>query len=318
MNRPPSLKLNLSIGLVVWVIVLLFSLGNWTTIRQINLLILLGVAILTPLSLSLIKQKEKTLTSLMSISLKWHPLVIVLTGIAVFTDGLIGLVSVGWLIQALFITIIGLLHWRSKIIKPVEEFCLDVGLIYTGISGIWFVASHTTTSFLNFKTTIMTLTAAHFVFIGLGALVNSAMLGYQLRYANRKISTYRVGAWGAIISPAIVAMGITHTNMVHYVSPIEVISVVLLAFSYVYLAIVFMLWVRPTIENLRARKVLIIANATLFLTMTLALGYSLGRFTGWWSLTIENMVMWHAWFNALAFTTLSIIGWTFVIHENKP
>ena len=87
---------------------------------------------------------------------------------------------------------------------------------------------------------------------------------------------------------------------------------VLLSTSFVGLAGYYLWKIRPTVNNTTATILLSLSALTLFITMTLAFGYSLGRFTTLFYFAIPDMVQWHGWLNALGFAGLGILGWNFV------
>ncbi len=313
MRKPTIFQLNIGIGVLVWGTVFQQSLDTWYALDQIYLLILWGIAFLVPLSLRVTRSIPIAFNKadkLPQIIEYLQPIVLISTGLAILDRDTFGFLGILWFLQAGLIALLGVVRWLPKLFVPLDEMVLNLGFIYTVISGIWFFIRRITDSFMGFSGIIIPLTAAHFVFIGMGALVNIGLLGRHVRkYTPQYLRWYRIGACGAIISPALVAGGITLTEFMDGVSPLEVLAVILLAGSFVWLATLFLVKIRATIEPTWPRYLLTIAYLTLFLTMTLALGYSIGRFTDWWVLTIADMVMWHAWFNALSFAGLSLIGW---------
>lgn len=313
MRKPTIFQLNISVGILVWGIVLHQSLDTWYPLDQIYLLILWGIALLVPLSLRVTKTLPisiKQLTSLPQFIEYLQPVVVISTGLAILDRDAVGFLGFFWFLQAGLIAFLGIVRWLPKLLIPLDEMVLNLGFIYTATSGVWFFIGRVTDSFMGFSGIIIPLTAAHFVFIGLGALVNIGLLARHVReYAPQYLRWYQIGAGGAIISPALVAVGITLTEFTGGVSLLEVLAVILLAGSFVWLAGLYLSIIRPTIQQNGPRYLLTISYLTLFLTMALALGYSIGRFTDWWVLTITDMVMWHAWFNALSFAGLSLIGW---------
>lgn len=298
MREKTMFQLNIIIGFIVWAIAIMQSLDTWHTLEQIYLLILFGVAILVPLTLYTTRatfQFSGTFARLPQLVMYAQPFVAIGTMLAILDKDNFGWLSVLWLAQAGLISLMGGLRLLSRPFTIIEELCLNMGFIYTVTSGIWFIISRTSGEFMGFSGIIVPLTAAHFVFIGMGALVNAGLLGRQVRQSSPQyLRWYRIGAGGTILSPALVAIGITLTEFLDDVSPIEVLAVVMLASSFVWLASLYLLVIRPTVTQTLTRNLLTTANLTLFLTMSLALGYSIGRFTDWWLLTIGDMVMWHA------------------------
>ena len=306
---------NLTIGTIVWLIGLARTTLDTHVFSQIDLLILFGITLLTPLTAYATAQPDRNgnLSRLVWLIVYWQPFSAMMTGAALIlpTGALAGVLAVGWLLQTGLFFLMGLARWLPRPYTLLEEFCIDAGFIYALVSGIWFVPYRATGTFLSFSGPLVPLTVAHFTFISLGALITAGMIGRQLRSSRTDMpKIYRVSAWAAIISPALVAIGITQTASLGVVSILEVIGVVMLASNYLLLAGIYLIAVRTTINHRVARVILTLSATTLFLTMTLALVYSLGRVTNWWVLAIPDMVRWHGWFNAVGFTGLAVLGWS--------
>lgn len=305
-------RLNIVVGILAWLALLALSIDQWSYLAQIHLLIFFGVAILTPLSFRLTVPQSETLHPLARLILLIQPIVIFMTFIA-FQAGIgSALWGFGWLLQSSLIALFGMLRYWKLAPRTLEELCIDAGLVFTSISGVWFFFYQLSGEFFGFSGVLVPLTAAHFVTIGMGALIIAGLMGRQLRKSGELTTIYRIIAWITIISPMIVAAGITHTNLISNVSVIEVIGVVLLSVSFVGLAGYYLVKIRPSIGHPLASLFLNLSALTLFITMALALGYSLGRFTTLFYFAIPDMVQWHGWLNALGFAGLGVLGWSFV------
>ena len=315
---------NLSLGIVAWLFLLVMNLNQWSYLAQIHLLILFGISILTPLSfrLSIPEKDDQVIQQLARLILLTQPIIPVLAVISLLMEmgNLAGLLAFGWFGQTGLMALFGLMRWWKRPSHQLEELCVDVGLVLSSVSGIWFFFYRLSGEFFGFTGVLVPLTAAHFVTIGMGALIIAGMMGQQLRTMGNLTQIYRGIAWLTIISPFIVATGITLTNLMGVVSLIEVIGVVLLATSFVTLAGYYLIRIRVSIKQPLANLFLTLSAVTLFITMALALGYSVGRFTDLFHFSIPDMVQWHGWLNALGFAGLGIIGWSLVgneVHQNS-
>jgi hypothetical protein len=310
-------RLNLIVGILAWLTLFVLSIDQWSYLAQIHLLILFGVAILTPLSFRLTIPPSETLHPLARLILLIQPVVTFMTFIS-FQAGIgSALWGFGWLVQSSLIALFGVLRYWRLAPRTLDELCIDAGLVFTSVSGVWFFFYRLSGEFFGFSGVLVPLTAAHFVTIGMGALIIAGLMGRKLSKSDELTTIYRIIAWITIISPMIVAAGITHTNLISTVSLIEVIGVVLLSVSFVGLAGYYLLKIRPTIGQPLASLFLNLSAITLFITMALALGYSLGRFTSLFYFAIPDMVQWHGWLNAVGFAGLGILGWSFVSVEKQ-
>jgi len=313
-------RINLAVGILSWLSLFVVSLTQWSYLVQIHLLILFGVAILTPLSLRLVLpiSRHESLSFIAHVILRVQPIIPILTVVAfLLPQGeASGLLAVGWLAQSGLIALLGFMRWAGRSTRTLEELCIDAGLVFTSISGVWFFFYRLSGEFFGFSGVLVPLTSAHFVTIGMGALIIAGLMGRQLRTLGNLTRVYRVIAWISIISPVLVAIGITHTNLISAVSLIEVVGVVLLSTSFIGLAGYYLVKIRQTITHPLANLFLILSALTLFITMALALGYSVGRFTTLFYFAIPDMVQWHGWLNAIGFAGLGILGWSFVQPES--
>jgi hypothetical protein len=245
-----------------------------------------------------------------------QPVVAILSGLSLLLPiGVAaGMLASSWLVLTAMIALMGLTRLQASR-SNLAELCVTLGMLYSPISGIWLIIHQTWGTFLTFDAPIVLLTAAHFCFIGLGALLIAGLTGKRLTRAR---PVYRVAAIGAIVSPAFVAVGITLTSFLGSVSPIEVLGVVALAGSILLLSVLMLFGVR--VQNRLARWLIRGSAGSLFLTMGLALAYSIGRATRWWEIPIHDMVKWHGWFNAVGFAFLGLLGWRidFLTEMDRP
>lgn len=311
--------LNFSIGIVVWIVLFVASLNQWSYLAQIHLLIVFGISMLTPLSfrLAILNHGDEFNDKLAHVILLTQPIIPILSVGSLLMDmGLVaGLLAFGWFGQTGLMALFGVMRWWKRPTHQLEDLCIDVGLVLSNVSGIWFLFYRLSGEFFGFSGVLVPLTAAHFVTIGMGALIIAGMMGKQVRLMGDLTRSYRAIAWTTLISPLIVAIGITLTNLTNTVSIIEVIGTVLLATSFVALASYYLINIRTSIKQPIATLFLTLSAITLFITMALALGYSLGGFTELFHFSIPDMVQWHGWLNALGFAGLGIVGWNFVVND---
>lgn len=275
---------------------------------QAEQLMFFGVGVVVPLALRLAAQPNHygQLDKVYSLIVGGQPLVTLAVGISLLTIGWqAGLLACVWFLQTLLIAIYGLRRLLSRPVIMIEENCIDAGLIYAPVSGIWFVAYAFGYPLLTFDPTFVLLTGVHFLYISLGALIITGLLGRQL-YKTSGWKFYRRIAWSIIISPLVVGIGITTTQFTGHIA-VEVLAVFILTSSFILMVLLGIFRASP--PQRPARWLILLSGLTLLLTMSLALAYALGRFTGWWTLTLVDMIQWHGWFNALGFVFLGLLGW---------
>lgn len=306
-----------AVGGLFWVILWVIHRNTPTLLTEVELLLVFGVAVITPLAmrLALNANRHGKVAPIYQAAIQFQPAALIAVGIALLlTPGLVATsFAVLWQIQTLMLACYGLSRLLQRAVFAVEEVCIDVGLLYVSVSGVWLLAYCAGYPLLTFDTTFVLLTAVHFTFISLGALVIAGMVGRQL-YGSRVWPIYRVIACLIVASPALVAAGITMTQFSGRLW-LEAGSVIILAGSFLLLALMCFFGELP--EHSGARALIVASAGGLLVTMGLALAYSLGRLTGQWSLSIAQMVQWHGWLNALGFTFLGLLAWNMVAPTAK-
>jgi hypothetical protein len=115
--------------------------------------------------------------------------------------------AVPWLAVDGLLAILGVLRFQKRGWRPVPDLCLDFGLLYAAIGGVWAVLSRFGARPLNFEDVIVLLTAIHFHYAGLLLPLLTSLVGRRGgRIANLASVLVIVGV------PA-VATGITATQL---------------------------------------------------------------------------------------------------------
>ncbi len=268
-----------------------------------------GIGVIAPLALRLTAQSDRNgqFPKIYRVATWFHPVVTLAVGASLLLPpgGLAGLFASLWLIQTCLFAVYGLTRLLPRTVVAVEELCLDMSLLYVPISGLWFLAYCAGYPLLTFDPAFVLLTAVHFVFISLGALVIGGRVGQQL-YDSSGWKMYRIVAWLMLIGPLFVAIGISSTQFTGKLV-VESLTVWMFTGSFILFALLSLFRGLP--QLFVARILILLSSATLVITMCLAAAYPLGRLTGWWSLSLTQMVEWHGWLNAVGFTFLGLLGW---------
>ena len=308
------LSLTALVGGVMWFIAWASHLDQRSFLDEIELLFFFGVAVITPLAmqLGLCSDRNGQIPLIFRIAIGFHPFVIIAVALSLRVDSpFIALILAGfWQLQTLLLAGYGLQRLLPRPTLAIEELCIDAGHIYVAVSGVWFLAYSVDYRLLTFDSVFVLLTAVHFTFISLGALIIAGMIGRSM-FGTPIWKFYRLLAWIIVISPALVATGITVTQFSGRLW-LEVGSVLILASSFLMLALLYFYKGLPAPFSKRVLSVL--SLSALLVTMSIALAYSLGRFTGWWSLSLIQMVQWHGWLNAIGFAFCGLLA----LYINTP
>jgi YndJ-like protein len=302
-------------GGVLWsLIVLAWALG-WVEQDPLAVLVLLALLVIAPLAIPLavfpansqplrsregpiafaIAQPFAALAGGISLLLPVGPFAGAAAGVWLVFTALLALWSVGRLVHTRGITL--------------ANACLAAALLYLPIGGAWLVLARLGIRPLGFSSTTVLLTAVHFHYITLGALVLTGLTGRAIAGRNWWTRTmYRVAAAGMLAGPLLVAAGITLTQVSGFRLP-EDGAATLLALSVIVIAAISLHWVVPATRPRLAQELLAVSSGSVVLTMALACAYAIGAATGAWTITIAQMIATHGWVNALGFSLCGLLGW---------
>lgn len=224
-----------------------------------------------------------------------------------------------WLLFTLLVALAGASRLIRSPARSLAETCLAAALIYLPVGAIWFVLARLDAHPLGFSRTTVLLTAVHFHFVTLAALVLTGLTGRALPAMGQPRTIYRLAAGGMLVAPLLVAGGITITQLSGVRAP-ESIAAALLALCLMLVAALSLRYVVPAKRPPLARALLTVSGASVLLAMLLASGYAIGNVTNAWTITIPEMIAVHGSLNALGFGLCGLLGWRLSIDndERKP
>ncbi len=308
--------IQVTLGGSLWLMIFLAKAFGWLVLGDLDLILLFAFGVITPLALPLAmsdmpQAKLPTLLrGLPRLVLLLYPVVALLGGASLLLDTgpVAGVAACAWLLFTILLAVIGLCRWREIRRGALADVCLAFALIYLPIGGVWLVAARLGLRPLGFSHTTVELTAVHFHYITLAALLLTGLLGRVIQATARVRQLYRLAAVGMLVSPLLVATGITLTQVTgsHVV---ESCAALLLALSLISISLLSLRYLVPTPTPLLAQGLLAVSSVAVFFTMLLAIAYAVGAATGVWTITIPQMIAAHGWTNALAFGFCGLLGW---------
>jgi hypothetical protein len=287
------------LGTAFWGVGVLVLWPGWAVT-----LLLLAPLVLVPLGLSLVFPLDAPEGSLRD----WRtavPLqlaaVILLAAFALPPGIAAAALALPWLAFTGFIALKGMVRACAHATGPVEEWCIDAGLIYLAIGGAWTLLSRWGMRPLGFSDDIVRATAIHFHYAG-------CILALLTGMAAREVvgGPARTAALGVMIGVPLVAVGIT-LSAYGYHAP-EFLAAWFLSIIGLLVAWLQLRVAGRSISRM-SRFLLLTSGAALVLGMSLSLAYSLGVVLGTPWLDIPQMVHWHGTINALGFALPGLLAW---------
>ena len=307
-------RLSVALGGAIWMLIVLARLFGWIVLDDLELILLLALCVITPLALPLVPlpRENLLLCDLACLVLFLQPFATLIGGVSLLlgTGLLSAAAAVVWLLFTMLIALIGMILLFQKSSRHLADTCLVVALVYVPIGSAWLVLDRLGIQPLGFSQTTVLLTAVHFHFITLAALMTTGLTGRAILATRHKVlrKIYRVTAICMLINPLLVATGITITQITG-VRFLESAGACLLALSMILIALLNLRCVVPTTTPLRARGLLAFSSTAVVITMLFASAYALGAATGLWTITISQMIVVHGWINALVFGLCGLLGW---------
>ncbi len=208
--------------------------------------------------------------------------------------------NMDWLLAAIYLCFTiavagkGLRRFLSRGFSRLEEFSIDMGMIYLAIGGIWFFA-HITEIDTGFSPILTWLTAIHFHYSSFLLPIFVGLLG---RIAKPK--GYRVITTILLIAPLIVALGITFSPW------LELLSVLMYVVG-IY-GLIAICW-STNFTNSWAKAFVMLSFIAIGVTILFSLLYALGTVFGYFGVGIDFMLRFHGFFNCVIFGLGGLIGW---------
>jgi len=292
-----------ALGLLVWMTALVVLQPEWAAG-----LLLFGALVVVPLGLALLGDGEErgqvSVSRAGTIFFQASAAVCLAASFSMPAPGPIAAaLSLPWLCFTFWIGAIGLLRLLLRVRLRLEDCCLDAGMIFLAVGGVWTTASRFGAGLMGFSEPIVLLTGAHFHFAGFSLPLLTGFAARTLRRVSARIAVV-----GVMAGVPLTAVGITvgsRLPLVEALASWELAGAcVLVAFMQLRLAMT---------PGSRTFRLLLLASGTsLLVGMGLAAAYALGVYTKQNWLDIPTMIRWHATINAFGFALPGLLAWTVV------
>jgi hypothetical protein len=309
-------RFSIGLGAIGWALLTVTSLFAWLELNALDLILLLALLVIAPLAVPLALQALPLQDDWLY---TWQRLTVIVQPIATLIGGISFLLHTGpvaavaatvWLLFTGFIAVQAVVRLRQVARASLITICPAVALIYLPIGGTWLVIARLGLQPLGFPPDIVLLTAVHFHYITLAALVMTGLIGQagSLTKAAFPWRLYRIAAIGMLVEPPMVAAGFTLAQFTggEY---LRSIPATLLALSLILIILLSLRFVIPSTVSPVARRLLLASSTAVIFTMLAVGAYAIGNATGAWTITIPQMIVIHGWINALIFALCGLLGW---------
>lgn len=200
-----------------------------------------------------------------------------------------------YLLFTMVVSLYGFNRFLQRGFAHLEEFSIDLGMMYLWIGGAWYFA-HETNLDTGFSYIIRWLTGIHFHYASFLLLVFMGLLGRRIQSPLYKVISIII-----FVSPIIVALGITFSRWLELVS---VIFYIIGIYGLIYLSFR---------EEFASRLQRWLVRGSFFavgISIMFSFIYALGNVWGAYTITIDFMLHFHGVSNSVGFALLGLIGWS--------
>ncbi|WP_170006368.1 YndJ family protein [Bacillus fonticola] len=293
------------IGFLLFVVVS-FLMGAIRSIEYVEMMLVIAYGVFVPMGLRLFAPDADRWVAWLW---RLHPIAFVATLVSFLLDrGLWSTVfSLPWFFWTALLSLYGLWTlWKRQAWRTLPELLLHIGPVYIVVGGMWLVLHRTGLDIMGFPDIIVLLTSIHFHY---AAFVVPIVFGLALRAAGARLGKVAsfLGSL-VLVGPIFVALGITFGESLPW---FEFFAVVELVVPIALLSFLFLWkWV-PTLEDTRAKGLLIIGFGSLFVSMSFAFLYGYGHVHDGEELmflSIPLMVFVHGMVNVFGFSLFTLLG----------
>ncbi len=306
--KPKVASISAALGSIAWLSMVFTETPASNETEFIKRILLLGVLTIVPLGLSLIarfKTENAPLAFQFAVLLQPFAAAAVFISFFLAPGVLAGGIAGLWLIVTVLVAVFGLHRLRSKA-RPVEEICIDAGLVYLPVGAASLMLSRLGIQPLGFGDTLVLLAAVHFHFAGFAAPLLAGFAGRSLPANQVLRGLFRTVVVAIITGTPLVAVGIT-------VSPaVALAGALAISLGLFLLALLVAGWVVPLVKSIPAQILLLISSASTLPAMTFACIYAYSVLFKKLLIDIPQMAMTHGVINAFGFVLCGLIAWTIV------
>ena len=207
-----------------------------------------------------------------------------------------------YLLFTFIIAMYGFQRFIRRGFAHLEEFSIDMGMMYLFIGGLWFFA-HVAEINTGFSPILTWLTAIHFHY---SAFLLPIFIGFLGRLY--KSTAYKFICTIILISPIVVALGITFAPW------LELVSVLLYIIGiYGFIALAF----KASFKNVLQKGLVLVSFGALGITIMFSLIYAAGNVFGVFGVSIDFMLKFHGFFNCVLFALCGVVGWSIFTPSTK-
>jgi len=294
-----------------WLFLLFRTATGRFSLSIFELLFLLAVWVVVPLTLSLVPATTISIIARMVCNVILYCLfsaaILTTFSFRISVGRIAGAAATGpWLLVAAALAVDGLDRLIRTRLKSFQEFCFAFGEGYMLVGALWLLASRLGLQPVGFREPIVLLTAVHFHYAGLMA----AVLAGLAASTTRTPLFLRVALSCAVLGPGLLGLAFL-------VGPeLKLAAVGLMVIGECGIAVGTFRIGLAEAKGIGGR-LLLIGSACVLLGMVLAAIWAVGEYPLHAFVNLEQMARYHGVLNSVGFGLCSLVGWTLLRRRSR-
>ncbi|MDE0639496.1 YndJ family protein [Bacillus sp. CNPSo 3703] len=205
--------------------------------------------------------------------------------------------ALGWLFFTMILALFGFTRLLKRGAHPLHELMIDGACMYIALGGLWFWLYIADIQVMTFSPMIVLLTAIHFHYSAFFIPIFYGLLGRQRK---KETTLYKVGGWVILLSPVMIAVGISYSRL------FDTFSVILYVIALYLYGILCM---KTSFRSTVAKGFVVFSSIMLMGTIVLSFLYSAGMLLHVTYISMDQMIWFHGSINASLVILPGLIGW---------
>lgn len=290
-------------GLITWLALLIYS-RNPTWWSDSSVILLFGMLVVAPVALTLARKPGEDPTHLFQTAKYLQPFAAFISAASFLIPAgvLAGTLAIAWAPVSVLLALAGLNRIREHSRTELEEWSIDLALIFLPLSAFFLWAERMRMTPFGFTGQAALALSAHLFFTGFSGLTLAGLIGRNLR----KSSKSPADPFGFVF---LLVLGAAAIYWQYNDSPLlQAVVLVIQAAAYLGIGLLLAMRVNPAIQSAGAKFFLLFSSASVALSMGILLAAAAGVISSAGTLPPSLLMTLHGWTIAVGFAGCGLVG----------
>ena len=292
-------------GLVAWIALLNFGeFEDWWADPAV--ILLFGMLVVAPAALDLARKPGEDPTYLFQTARYLQPFAALICAASFLIPSgvLAGTLAIAWAPVSVLLALAGLNRIREHTRSDLEEWSIDLALIFLPLSAFFLWAERTGIPPFGFSGPDALAISAHLFFTGFSGLVLAGLIGRKVRTTSDSPAAYFGIVFVLVLGAAAIYWRFNDAPAV------QAAVMILEASAYLGLGFLLVTRVNPVVRSAGAKFFLLFSSASVALSMVILLAAAAGALTSVLALPASLLMTLHGWTIAVGFAGCGLVGFS--------